>query len=195
MKDRIIYFLRHGEAESNAGGYFGGQQDVPLTEKGRAQAAATAPLLAEVKFDKIYCSTLSRAMDTAALALPGYTPEYSDEICEMNVGEVVLKSVAECTALWGEELTKNRAVGNFVPFGGENLEMLDKRMGDFLDKILAKDEGTVIGIVSHGGAISAATRHLVGRHPISALDNCGVSVLACTNDKWVIKKWNATAKL
>ena len=185
--DKIIYFLRHGEAESNVGGFFGGQCDVPLTEKGRAQAAATAPLFSDVKFDKVYCSTLGRAMDTAALALPDYTPEYSDEICEMNVGEAVLKTPSQCAALWGEVFTQNRAIGN--------LDMLDKRMGDFLDKILATDEGKVIGIVSHGGAISAATRHLVGRHPIGAMDNCGVSVLVCTGDKWVIKKWNATAKL
>ncbi|MBP3396785.1 MAG: histidine phosphatase family protein [Clostridia bacterium] len=193
--DKIIYFLRHGEAESNVGGFFGGQYDVPLTEKGRAQAAATAPLFTNVKFDKVYCSTLGRAMDTAALALPDYTPEYSDEIREMNVGEAVLKTPSQCAALWGEVFTQNRAIGNFVPFGGEDLDMLDKRMGDFLNKILAKDEGKVIGIVSHGGAISAATRHLVGRHPIGAMDNCGVSVLVCTGDKWVIKKWNATAKL
>ncbi|MBE6595432.1 MAG: histidine phosphatase family protein [Ruminococcaceae bacterium] len=192
---QTIYFLRHGEAESNVGGFFGGQCDVPLTEKGRMQAAATAPLFADVKLDKVYCSTLSRAMDTAALALPGYTPEYSDEICEMNVGEAVLKTPAQCAALWGEEFTKNRAVGNFVPFGGENLDMLEARMGKFLERVLPEHEDGSICIVSHGGAISAATRYLLGRHPIGGMENCGVSVLVRTGDKWIIKKWNATYRL
>ena len=193
--DKVLIFLRHGQAESNAGGYYGGQHDVPLTALGRQEAADTAPMLAGVQFDKVYCSDLSRAMDTAALAIPGCNPEIRPEIREVALGEVTLKTTAECTALWGEHFTQNRAKGNFEPFGGESLEMLDKRIGDFLDEIIAKEDEKIIGIVSHGGAISSAARHLVGRLPLSALDNCGVCIFVQSGDKWVVKKWNATAKV
>ena len=96
MADKTLYFLRHGEAESNAGGFYAGQSDVALTEKGIGQAKAAAPMLKNVKFDKIYCSDLQRAKRTAALALPDSECEYTALIREIDVGELSYQSIAEC---------------------------------------------------------------------------------------------------
>ena len=54
MTDKTLYFLRHGEAESNANHFFAGQADVALTPRGVAQAKAAAPLLAHIAFDKCF---------------------------------------------------------------------------------------------------------------------------------------------
>src|SRR5207247_4078114 len=65
MKPTTFYFVRHGESEGNAARVFTGQTDSPLTARGRKQAAAVAEELAQVKFDRIVSSDLSRTRDTA----------------------------------------------------------------------------------------------------------------------------------
>ncbi|MCB9989269.1 MAG: histidine phosphatase family protein [Rhodospirillales bacterium] len=69
LPQRPFYLIRHGESEANAGGYYSGQMDVALTEKGRQQALAYTPFLTELipSPDRIVHSHLARARDTAAL--------------------------------------------------------------------------------------------------------------------------------
>ncbi|HEX5513616.1 MAG TPA: histidine phosphatase family protein, partial [Gammaproteobacteria bacterium] len=62
--DELI-FCRHGETESNAGGWLAGSLDVDLTKRGRAQAAEVAQLLRNEPVVAIYSSPLRRARDTA----------------------------------------------------------------------------------------------------------------------------------
>ena len=59
-----LYFVRHGESVSNLMTQFAGSLDMPLTEKGRRQAEATAEFLKNVPFSAVYASDLMRAYDT-----------------------------------------------------------------------------------------------------------------------------------
>jgi 2,3-bisphosphoglycerate-dependent phosphoglycerate mutase len=63
--------LRHGESEWNAKNLFTGWVDVPLSEKGRAEAARGGELLAGAGIlpDILHTSLLRRAITTANLAL------------------------------------------------------------------------------------------------------------------------------
>ena len=61
----ILYVVRHGEAVWNTQNKICGRTDSPLTDKGRAQAAALAPKMPKV--DRVLCSPLSRARETAVL--------------------------------------------------------------------------------------------------------------------------------
>jgi probable phosphoglycerate mutase len=69
---RRIYLVRHAEVS-----YFDAQgqpldpRQVPLTERGRQQAAAAGALLAEVSFDLAVCSGLPRTEETARQILHG----------------------------------------------------------------------------------------------------------------------------
>ncbi|HUE94721.1 histidine phosphatase family protein [Pseudomonas sp.] len=69
---RRIYLMRHAEVS-----YFDAQgqpldpRQVPLTERGRQQAAAAGALLAEVSFDLAVCSGLPRTEETARQILHG----------------------------------------------------------------------------------------------------------------------------
>ena len=66
-----LVLLRHGESEWNAKNLFTGWVDVPLTEKGRTEAARGGQLIADagVAPDVLHTSVLRRAITTAHLAL------------------------------------------------------------------------------------------------------------------------------
>ncbi|MGZ8737908.1 MAG: phosphoglyceromutase [Nocardioides sp.] len=66
-----LVLLRHGESDWNAKNLFTGWVDVPLTDKGRDEAARGGTLMAEagVLPDVLHTSLLRRAIATAQLAL------------------------------------------------------------------------------------------------------------------------------
>ena len=64
-----ILLARHGETPWNAEGRYQGQEDIPLSEVGIAQATALGERLREVDIHRAIASPLSRATRTAQLAL------------------------------------------------------------------------------------------------------------------------------
>ena len=60
-------FIRHGQSQANAEGWFAGQRDAPLTALGREQAEHAKAATAALQFDRALCSDLSRAHDTAKI--------------------------------------------------------------------------------------------------------------------------------
>jgi broad specificity phosphatase PhoE len=61
----VVYLARHGETEWNRERRRQGQLDSPLTERGRAQAAAVAEALNGRRIDAVFCSPLGRSAKTA----------------------------------------------------------------------------------------------------------------------------------
>ncbi|KZZ87402.1 Phosphoglycerate mutase 1 [Ascosphaera apis ARSEF 7405] len=70
-KTHYLILLRHGESDWNQKNLFTGWVDVKLSEKGRVEAERAGELLAafEHKPDVLYTSRLSRAIQTANIAL------------------------------------------------------------------------------------------------------------------------------
>ena len=62
-----ITFVRHGQTEWNSLGKQQGKEDIPLNSRGIEQAKQTAQLLADRQFDRVYCSPLQRAKQTAQI--------------------------------------------------------------------------------------------------------------------------------
>ena len=61
-----LLIIRHGESLANGGGYFAGQLDIELSDRGLAQAELLADwIYNNYKVDKVYSSDLSRAYETA----------------------------------------------------------------------------------------------------------------------------------
>ena len=60
-----IYYVRHGKTSWNAQCKLQGRSDIELDEDGIKQAYQTAALLKDIHIDKIYCSPLKRAIQTA----------------------------------------------------------------------------------------------------------------------------------
>ena len=66
-----LVVVRHGESTWNRENLFTGWHDVPLSERGQAEATAAGHTLAAegVWFDELHTSLLTRATQTAELAL------------------------------------------------------------------------------------------------------------------------------
>ena len=64
-----FYIFRHGQTDYNIEKRVQSFLDIPLNAQGIAQAQALAENLSNIKFDCIYSSTLSRALDTAKIVI------------------------------------------------------------------------------------------------------------------------------
>jgi broad specificity phosphatase PhoE len=188
---RKIFLVRHGEAESNSKGFFGGWLDVPLTPLGRKQAAMLQKRLSREGIGRAYCSDLLRArqtLDSIALDCP---VTYASALREKSYGE--LEGVA-----WGGDEKK---YGRFhtdafarAP-GGENSEDVQKRAVSYIKrKVMGAKEEKVL-LVSHHGPIVLFACHMLGM-PISnwralRLGNCGLCIFSKEGKTWRMTLWNS----
>src|ERR1700679_1210264 len=72
FRDLTLYVIRHGECEHNALGVVAGQNDSPLTDKGRGHArnngAALRELVGDLSKVDFFASSLHRTCATMELA-------------------------------------------------------------------------------------------------------------------------------
>jgi len=66
MATRLL-LVRHGATTLSAEDRFAGATDIPLSDEGRAQAAALAERLRDDPIDAIYCSPMRRTLETASI--------------------------------------------------------------------------------------------------------------------------------
>lgn len=89
-QDKRIILVRHGETEWNRLRRFQGRSDLPLNQKGNAQARALALALKDETLTAIYSSPLERALETARRIgrLHPATPLFKEPgLMEMDLGE------------------------------------------------------------------------------------------------------------
>jgi len=105
-----LVLLRHGESEWNAKNLFTGWVDVPLNDKGRAEAVRGAQLLADrqVLPDVLHTSVLRRAIATAQLCLDGIDRHWlpvrrSWRLNERHYGALQGKNKKQTLEEYGEE--------------------------------------------------------------------------------------------
>lgn len=191
-----LYMIRHGQSEANIGRMQAGQADSKLTEQGIRDAYGAKELLKAFTFDKVYSSDLSRAKITQEIAYPCENVIVTKMIREINVGKVLEhRTFVDCEKEYGKAYIQNRADYNFVPYGGENYEMLEKRAIEFLD-IVKNAGGESVAAFSHGGFINAMLGCVLGckvTNGKALSDNCGVSIFEYKEGKWSLRKWNTTA--
>lgn len=185
-----LYMVRHGESQTNFEHRFTGQADAPLTDKGRADARKAGEKLKNLHFDRIYSSTLSRAADTARIAL-NCEPIQLDLIKELSVGSLSWRLVSECEEEYGEELWKNRNAYNYKPYGGENEAELQKRARDFLT-MLENDPCDQVIAFSHAGFITCTLTQVLGtsfdRKHVKCL-NASIAVFEYKDGRWILDQW------
>lgn len=153
MKRRIV-LIRHGETDWNASSRLQGQTDIGLSERGRRQAEAIAPLVRDLEPNHAIVSDLTRTRDTAAiLALRGWVVE--PRWREAKLGDWEGRTKEEI----GIANYKAWHDGQADPPGGESRIDLRQRIGAAIDAL--PPFGTVV-VVTHGGVIRAAVAILIG---------------------------------
>ena len=63
----MLYIMRHGRTDWNDLRKIQGRTDIPLNDNGRRMAREAAVKYRDINIDRIYCSTLKRAIETAEL--------------------------------------------------------------------------------------------------------------------------------
>lgn len=144
-----VYLVRHGETIWNREGRYYGHTDIPLSEDGLLQAKKLGSYLKRISFDRVICSPLCRAVDTAK-ELSDLPFQLDNRLKEQNFGLFEGKTYKELRNEFSKELSEwNKDYENYRIPQGESFRMVRERVEEFV-KGLWKDDGRVL-IVAHKG--------------------------------------------
>lgn len=154
-----LYFCRHGESEGNASWTYASRADVPLTERGRAQAEADGALAQQHKLtvDLLLVSPLKRAQQTADILAPfleNPSRQTYDDIMERDF------SPLDGTSYKGRTLEMYKILDD-TP-GIESTAELQRRAERVLQYVQSLPEENIL-LVSHGAFGRALIRAVNNR--------------------------------
>lgn len=187
-----VYVVRHGQSASNKSGVRNGQTDVPLTEVGYNDAKRAGEKIKDINFDRVLSSDLIRAIETAKTAIPSCEPVKFKEIREIDVGKLAGHTSDECRVIF-ENYDENNKEHNYVPYGGENADMIFARVSSFMHMLEDLKDCENVAVFTHHGAIYYMLRYILDS-PVSrskfVIDNGSVSVFEFKDGSWKIVKLN-----
>ena len=164
----LITLIRHGESVWNGERRIQGNQDPPLSPRGRQQAALLAARLGvhlPQRPAALYASPLRRAVETAEIVAAAISLPVMAEpgLREMGLGSWEGRTVPEIrTASPGAYEAWLRDPQAHPAPGGERLEVFEARVTAAFDRLRAAHIGGDLILVSHGGPIKALLCHILG---------------------------------
>lgn len=160
-----LYLIRHAEGEGNARGVFQGLSDWKLSETGRRQLDFLAERCRELRFDALYSSPLTRAMETAmAVGRAHELPILIEPgIREIDGGDFDGRAWDEIASLYPEglHLWKNE-LWNFRAPDGESICEVYERVWEAILRIARANPKRTVAVVGHGCAIKNTLCHAFG---------------------------------
>lgn len=154
-----LVLVRHGQSLWNLENRFTGWVDVPLTEKGIAEARRAGELLRGFRFEVAYTSALTRAQETLRLMLEvmgAEPPIIRDQaLNERHYGDLQGLNKEDTAKRYGAAQVKLwRRSYDVPPPNGESLELTAKRTLPFFDRCIAGDlrQGKNVLVVAHGNS-------------------------------------------
>ncbi len=189
-----VFMIRHGETTSNAARIYSGHSNVTLTEKGRSQALAIAPILQQIPFDRVYSSDLRRVVDTQMLALPGWDVIRTPLLREFDVGSLEGKPYG---VLPKELVADYQSSKRYAPFGGESVPEVCERVRQFI-RILEQDPCENVVAFTHNGVLNCMLQNVLGAEIDRTAvlnNNCAINVYEFTGEKWRLIALNYMAKV
>jgi broad specificity phosphatase PhoE len=158
LEGMAIYVLRHAETDANASRVVQ-RPDVPLSARGRDQAARLARRLAAAGIARIRTSDLARALETAEAlrAVTGAPVDVDPDLAERNFGDVRGTPYADLEAdIFGP---------GYEPPGGDTWAAFHARVDAAWSRVLRAAAATHghLAVVTHGLVCEALLqRHLGG---------------------------------
>jgi probable phosphoglycerate mutase len=160
-----LYLVRHGATPLSAEDRFSGDVGVELSAEGRSQVERLAERVRDHTINAIYCSPLSRAVETARIIAGGCGLELtmSDGLREIRHGhwegltrqDVETRFAAEYAA-WEEDPF------TFAPEGGESGVAVLARVLPAVRDIITRHPGLNVLAVSHKATIRILLSSLLG---------------------------------
>ena len=158
-----LVLVRHGETEWNAARRFQGQSQVPLSERGRTQAAALERALRTESFSHAYASDLERALETARTIVGALRLDIASDarLREFDFGLWEGLTWPEIVARWPKfEARLPTQARRYEPVGGERFEQVIARIRSFLEDLRSGSPAGPVLVVTHAGALHAAMEEL-----------------------------------
>lgn len=173
----LVYLVRHAMPDIPLGERWClGRTDLPLGDIGRMQAALL-PYVPELLGKPVFCSYLSRAVETAKPLCP--EPMIRDGLEEQDMGIWDGLSFTEIMMLYPELYAARAQNPGLMPDSAEPMSAVRARMLPAVKGCVEEAGGDIV-IVSHKSAIDSLT----GQRP--KLDHTSISVLDWHGDSYEI---------
>ena len=147
----VTHLLRHGRTQHTPERRFSGSSDLPLSELGRADAAAAAQAMAGRGIEAVVSSPLQRCRQTAEAVADvlGLGVELDRDLRELDFGAWEGMTGAEAKA--ANPLAFRRWVGttDVRPPGGESIDEVSSRVARARTRIVERHAGTTVLLVTH----------------------------------------------
>ena len=144
-----LYVVRHGETVANILKKVSGDEESPLTNKGRNQAKELSEKLKNINFDYVFASPLTRAYETATL-ITDTNVTVDDGLLErdyaLNEGKLMVDT--DPKEIWNYYLNSDSN-------GVERVKDLFTRVRDYLEYLYSKYPDKTILLVTHSGVARA----------------------------------------
>jgi len=163
-----LVLVRHGQSEWNALGLWTGQEDVSLTEQGKAEARKAAEHLRDITLHKAHTSSLSRTHQTleeikSALSHTNLETVQHTALDERHYGDYQAKNKWEIKDQIGDdEFMKLRRNWDHPVPNGETLKDVHARVLPYYEEHILEDlkAGKNIIVAAHGNSLRALMKHL-----------------------------------
>lgn len=203
MKRLIL--IRHGETEWNSDRRIQGSVDVPLSEKGVAQAEALAETLAGEgeTFDRVYTSDLQRSSHTGKILAERLGVEAvtaSPLLRELHCGAWEGRAIDDLRTGESEAYERWLLDPDFVIPGGESVTQLHGRVRRFFTEERPNlDASRAVLIVAHGLLNRMVLSVLLKLDPqhsrYFSQDNTAMNVFTWHGPRCYCEAWNLTCHL
>jgi probable phosphoglycerate mutase len=160
-----IYLLRHGAVRSVEGGKrYIGWQDIALSDAGLRQAGAWADYFSGIALDDIYCSDLSRCLETARIIgnRCSLEPKPFPELREVSLGSWEGQCFDTIRSLHPRAFReRGDRIADHRPPAGESFNDLQARAWPIFEAIANRSSGHRL-VVTHAGVIRVLVCRLLG---------------------------------
>lgn len=190
---RRLYLVRHGEADTpDAEGRLHSHVPLPLTGRGRTQAAALGRAFDPVGAAAVHASDIARTAETARALAGGRPVRLHAGLRELSLGSLEGAHQDEVLAVApGFLLDPDTSLPE-----GESIREVGVRAGAAIDAILAAEPTREVVVVAHGGVNRSLFGHLLGLPLERAMrvrqDWAGVNVFDWDGSAWQIVVLNWT---
>jgi broad specificity phosphatase PhoE len=182
-----LWLVRHGQTDWARDRRHTGRTDVPLNPVGEDEARRLGVRLAHHRFDRVFTSPLSRAVETARLAGFGARAVPRKELLEFDYGRYEGLTTPQIRAERpGWDLFRDGCPG------GETVAAVADRLRPFLAEVTDADEEVLV--FGHGHAIRIMTADYLDL-PLDAARHlfllpASLSVLGTEHDWPALHLWN-----